>query len=64
LLETVAEIGKDMKAEGSRTIRLISVGLILGSILIALLNLLAVRPRRKETSAAWAVDRPELQRSE
>jgi hypothetical protein len=39
LLETVAEVAKDMRDEGSRTIRQTSAALIAGSLLIALLNL-------------------------
>jgi Four helix bundle sensory module for signal transduction len=40
LLETVADVAKDMRDEGSRTIRQTSAVLIAGSFLIALLNLL------------------------
>jgi hypothetical protein len=43
LLETVADVAKDMRDEGTRTIRNTSVGLILGSLLIAFLNLLTRR---------------------
>jgi hypothetical protein len=39
LLETVADVAKDMRDEGSRTIRQTSAALIAGSFLIALLNL-------------------------
>jgi hypothetical protein len=39
LLETVAEVAKDMRDEGSRTIRRTSAALIAGSFLIALINL-------------------------
>jgi chemoreceptor-like protein with four helix bundle sensory module len=39
LLETVADVAKDMRDEGSRTIRQTSAALIAGSLLIALLNL-------------------------
>jgi hypothetical protein len=39
LLETVADVAKDMRDEGSRTIRRTSAVLIAGSFLIALLNL-------------------------
>lgn len=40
LLFGVAEIGKDMREEGAKAIRLTSLGLILGSLLIAGLNLI------------------------
>lgn len=40
LLETVAEVAKDMRDEGTRTIAQTSVALTVGSILIALLTLL------------------------
>lgn len=43
LLETVADVAKDMRDEGTRTIRNTSVGLVLGSLLIAFLNLLTRR---------------------
>lgn len=43
LLETVAEVAKDMRDEGTRTIRNTSLGLVLGSLLIAFLNLFARR---------------------
>lgn len=40
LLETVADVAKDMRDEGTRTIRTSSVALIVGSLFIALVNLL------------------------
>jgi len=45
LLDTVADVAKDMRDEGTRTIRNTSVGLVLGSLLIAFLNLLTRRGR-------------------
>lgn len=39
LLETVAEVAKDMRDEGTRTLREASGTLVVGSLLIALLNL-------------------------
>ena len=39
LLETVADVAKDMQEEGARAVRMTSSTLIVGSILIALLNL-------------------------
>jgi hypothetical protein len=43
LLETVAEVAKDMRDEGTRTIRQTSAALMVGSLLIAFLNLFATR---------------------
>lgn len=39
LLETVADVAKDMRDEGTRTIRATSATLIIGSLLLAILNL-------------------------
>ncbi len=39
LLETVAEVAKDMRDEGTRTIQRTSMALIIGSVIIALLKL-------------------------
>jgi Four helix bundle sensory module for signal transduction len=44
LLETVADVAKDMRDEGSRTIRRTSAALIAGSFLIALINLFLPQP--------------------
>lgn len=43
LLETVADVAKDMRDEGTRTIRQTSTALVVGSLLIAFLNLLPLR---------------------
>jgi len=43
LLDTVADVAKDMRDEGTRTIRNTSVWLVFGSLLIAFLNFLARR---------------------
>jgi hypothetical protein len=43
LLETVAEVAKDMRDEGTRTIRQTSAALMAGSLLIAFLNLFVTR---------------------
>lgn len=43
LLETVAEVAKDMRDEGTRTIRDTSMALVVGSLLIAVLNLFTRR---------------------
>lgn len=44
LLETVAEVAKDMRDEGTKTIRNTSSTLVIGSIVLALLNLFVKRP--------------------
>lgn len=44
LLETVADVAKDMRDEGTKTIRTTSAILLIGSLLIASLNLLIRRP--------------------
>ena len=44
LLETVAEVAKDMRDEGTKTIRSTSAVLLIGSLFIAFLNLLVRRP--------------------
>lgn len=43
LLETVADVAKDMRDEGTKTIRQTSAFLLVGSLALALLNLLARR---------------------
>jgi Four helix bundle sensory module for signal transduction len=43
LLETVSDVAKDMRDEGTRTIRATSSALIVGSIIIAFVNLLMSR---------------------
>ncbi|MGQ0812744.1 MAG: MCP four helix bundle domain-containing protein [Nitrospiraceae bacterium] len=43
LLETVADVAKDMRDEGTKTIRYTSAWLVVGSFFIALLNLFLVR---------------------
>ena len=45
LLDTVADVAKDMRDEGTQTIRLTSLLLIGGSLFIAFLNLFFTRPR-------------------
>jgi hypothetical protein len=56
LLETIADVAKDMRDEGTRTIRQTSMLLVVGSLTLALLNLLVRRrptlpvaqPKREE----------------
>lgn len=58
LLETVADVAKDMRDEGTRTIRATSSALIIGSLVIAFVNLFFSRPskprREPDTSKASA----------
>jgi hypothetical protein len=56
LLETVAEVAKDMRDEGTMTIRKTSTILVLGSFLIAIINLLT--KRAPATSGPAPVSRP------
>jgi hypothetical protein len=60
LLETVAEVAKDMRDEGTKTIRTTSATLLIGSLLIAFLNLVLGRP---STHASSGSGRPALQPS-
>jgi len=50
LLETVAEVAKDMRDEGTKTIRTTSAILLIGSLLIACLNLVLRRPSNENSS--------------
>ena len=53
LLETIADVAKDMRDEGTRTIRLTSMLLFFGSLFLAALNLLmGLRRVRTATPAA------------
>lgn len=54
LLETVAEVAKDMRDDGTKTVGETSTLLLIGSFLAALLNLLARRPRAAIPSSAPA----------
>jgi hypothetical protein len=45
LLDTVADVAKDMRDEGTKAIRSTSIMLIGGSFFIAFLNLFFTRPR-------------------
>ncbi len=56
LLDTVAEVAKDMRDDGTRTVRETSALLIVATILAAVLNLVARRPHRVEKAGAreWA----------
>jgi hypothetical protein len=58
LLDTVAEVAKDMRDEGTKTIRFSSTLLVAGSFFIAFLNLLLSR-RRPEEEADRASPRDE-----
>lgn len=50
LLETVAEVAKDMRDEGTKTIRTTSATLLIGSLLLAFLNLVLGRPSTRDPS--------------
>lgn len=64
LLDTVAEVAKDMRDEGTRTIRATSTTLIIGSFLLALLNLLMRQPPPPVEAAPRSSSvRPERQES-
>jgi hypothetical protein len=54
LLETVADVAKDMRDEGTKTIRQTSMTLLIGSILIALINLFPRRSTASPGSASMA----------
>ncbi len=58
LLETVADVAKDMRDEGTKTIRQTSSALVVGSLLIAFLNLFSFR-RPAPTEAAPQMPLPE-----
>lgn len=59
LLETVADVAKDMRDEGTKTIRTTSATLLIGSLLIAFLNLVFGRP----STGAPPAKRPALEPS-
>ena len=59
LLDTVAEVARDMRDEGTKTIRITSVLLIGGSFFIALINLLAGSSPGRTSSRASGLDIPE-----
>ncbi|MGH7256448.1 MAG: MCP four helix bundle domain-containing protein [Nitrospirales bacterium] len=54
LLETVSAVAKEMRDEGTKTIARTRVMLIAGSILVALLNLVSIRPRETPPSMVSA----------
>ena len=51
LLETIADVAKDLRDEGTQTLRDTSIALIVGSLLIALLNLFMGRSSEPARSA-------------
>ncbi len=63
LLETVAEVAKDMRDEGTKTIRTTSALLVGGSFFIALLNLLVSRRPPQNDATPSVLDRSETARS-
>lgn len=54
LLETVATVGKGLRDEGTTMIRAISVTLVLGSLLLACINLLGCATRSAQTGRVGA----------
>jgi hypothetical protein len=63
LLETVAEVAKDMRDEGTKTIRTTSALLVGGSFFIALLNLFVSRRTPQHDVTPSVLDRSETARS-
>ncbi|HJR76646.1 MAG TPA: MCP four helix bundle domain-containing protein [Nitrospiraceae bacterium] len=63
LLETVAEVAKDMRDEGTKTIRTTSALLVGGSFFIALLNLFVSRQTPQAGPKPSVLDRSEAARS-
>lgn len=63
LLETVADVAKDMRDEGTMTIRQTSAFLLVGSLTLALLNLL-VRRRASAEPVASTTSAPEPRQKE
>ena len=59
LLETVSEVAKDMRDEGTKTIRVTSSILVGGSFVIALLNLLLSQPATRQRRQAEPAPRAE-----
>ena len=66
LLETVAEVAKDMRDEGTKTILSTGYWIVGGSFFIALLNLVLIRPTRvqeRPSSRSEESPHPESPRS-
>jgi hypothetical protein len=60
----VAEVAKDMRDEGTKTIRTTSAILLIGSLLIACLNLVLRRPSNENSSdPGLAVLHPSIEES-
>ena len=60
LLDTVADVAKDMRDEGTKAIRLTSLLLVGGSLFIAILNLFLTRQRGGFSRHPAGPDEPEL----
>lgn len=58
LLDTVADVARDMRDDGTQTIRLTSLLLVGGSLFIAFLNLFLTRPRGGTSRQAAGPDEP------
>lgn len=60
LLDTVADVAKDMRGEGTQAIRLTSLLLVGGSLFIAFLNLFLTRQRGGTSRQAAGPDETEI----
>ena len=60
LLDTVAEVAKEMRDEGTKTIQRTSLLLVGGSFFVAFLNLFLTRQRRETSRQADGPDEPEI----
>ena len=58
LLDTVADVAKDMRDEGTKAIQTTSIMLVGGSFFIALLNLFFTRPRTPRQSDIAPIPQP------
>lgn len=60
LLDTVADVAKDMRDKGTKAIQRTSLLLVGGSFFIALLNLFLTRQRGATSRQADGLDEPEV----
>lgn len=64
LLETVADVAKDMRDEGTQTIRQTSTLLLIGSLTLAVLTLLLRRPHAQQAPASRSAEGPAAPKEE
>ena len=64
LLETVADVAKDMRDEGTQTIRQTSALLLFGSLTLAVLTLFLRRPRSQQAPASRPAEVPAERKDE